>query len=76
MLGVGKLLEIRDQKWDEVAERLTMELELDKQRNSTKKGSYILCNVLLLVVDRLATVDVTLQSEKQMGSVKWTAYSC
>jgi hypothetical protein len=36
MLGLGKLLKIRDHKWDEVSERLTV--ELDKWENSTKKG--------------------------------------
>jgi hypothetical protein len=56
VLGVGKLLEIRDRKWDEVAERLTMELELDKWGNSTKKGmNYVLCKVLLIVVDPVFT---------------------
>jgi hypothetical protein len=52
VLGVGKLLEIRDQKWDEIAERLTMELEVDEQGNSTKRSmSCVLCKVLLVVVD-------------------------
>jgi hypothetical protein len=52
VLGVGKLLEIRDQKWDEIAERLTVELEVDEQGNSTKRSmSCVLCKVLLVVVD-------------------------
>lgn len=49
VLGVGKLLEIRAKKLDEVSERLAMELELDEWENLTKKGmSYILCKVLLV----------------------------
>jgi hypothetical protein len=38
MLGVGRLLEMKDHKSDEGTEKLRMTLGLDKQGNSTKKG--------------------------------------
>jgi hypothetical protein len=53
MLGVGKLMEISNQKRDEVAESLTVGLNEEKWGNSTKKGmNQFLHKVLLVVVDR------------------------
>lgn len=51
---MGKLMEINDQKRDEVAESLTAGLNEEKWGNSTKKGmNQFLCKVLLIVVDRV-----------------------
>jgi hypothetical protein len=50
MFGIGRLLEMKDQKWDEDTEKLRMTLELDKWGKSTKKGmSQVLYKVLLLI---------------------------
>jgi len=55
MLGVGKLLEIRDQKRDVVAENLTVGLHEEKFGSSTQKGiQQFLHKVLLAVVDQVS----------------------
>jgi hypothetical protein len=54
MLGVGKFLDIRDQKRDVVAENLTVGLNEEKLENSTHKGmKQFLHEVLLIVVDQV-----------------------
>jgi len=54
MLGVGKLLEIRDKR-DVVAENLAVGLHEEKRGNSTQKGmKQFLHMVLLIVVDQVS----------------------
>jgi hypothetical protein len=53
MLGVGRLLEMKDQKSDEGTEKLRLTLGLDKQGNSTKKGmSQVLYEMLLILINQ------------------------
>lgn len=55
MLGVGKLLEIRDQKRDVVAENLAVQLHEERWGNSTQKGmKQLLHMVLLIVINQVA----------------------
>jgi hypothetical protein len=50
MLGVGRLLKMKDQKSDEGTEKLRKTLELDKWGNSKKKGmSQVLYEMLILI---------------------------